>query len=156
MNKKMLVAAVGLATLLTSPALAQYEWQPGPWGYRSSFATAFDIRPLAPAYRSTALRSYALAPAYRSTALRAYALAPARAYRPTAYQAYALAPGVAFAQSYSPASAYGARSSGSFYGPALLAPRRFIDVIDIRGDYVGADPDGRVRDQLARDPTQGD
>jgi hypothetical protein len=142
MNRKMMLATVGLATLLTSPALAQYEWQPGPWGYRSSYATAFDIRPLAPAYRSTALRSYALA--------------PARAYRRTAYEAYALAPGAAFAQSYPLASAYGARSFGSVYGPTLLAPRRFIDVIDIRGDYVGADPDGRVRDQLARDPTQGD
>jgi len=29
------------------------------------------------------------------------------------------------------------------------------DVYDQRGDYVGSDPDPRVRDQLRRDPGQG-
>jgi hypothetical protein len=29
-------------------------------------------------------------------------------------------------------------------------------VYDIRGNRVGADPDPTVRDQLARDPSQGD
>jgi hypothetical protein len=30
------------------------------------------------------------------------------------------------------------------------------DVYDIRGRYVGTDPDATIRDQLARDPSQGD
>lgn len=30
------------------------------------------------------------------------------------------------------------------------------DVYDTRGQYVGSDPDPTVRDQLARDPSQGD
>jgi hypothetical protein len=30
------------------------------------------------------------------------------------------------------------------------------DVYDVRGQYVGSDPDPTVRDQLARDPSQGD
>ena len=30
------------------------------------------------------------------------------------------------------------------------------DVYDQRGDYVGSDPDPIVRDQLRRDPSQGD
>ena len=30
------------------------------------------------------------------------------------------------------------------------------DVYDIRGHYIGSDPDPTVRDQLARDPTGGD
>jgi len=30
------------------------------------------------------------------------------------------------------------------------------DVYDDRGQYVGSDPDPRVRDQLGRDPTQGE
>jgi len=30
------------------------------------------------------------------------------------------------------------------------------DVYDQRGDYVGSDPDPRVRDQMRRDPTPGD
>jgi hypothetical protein len=29
-------------------------------------------------------------------------------------------------------------------------------VYDIRGNWIGADPDPTVRNQLARDPTQGD
>jgi hypothetical protein len=27
---------------------------------------------------------------------------------------------------------------------------------DVRGIYIGSDPDGTIRDQLARDPSQGD
>jgi hypothetical protein len=30
------------------------------------------------------------------------------------------------------------------------------DVYDVRGRFIGSDPDATVRDQLARDPTQGD
>jgi len=30
------------------------------------------------------------------------------------------------------------------------------DVYDVRGRYVGSDPDATIRDQLARDPSQGD
>jgi hypothetical protein len=30
------------------------------------------------------------------------------------------------------------------------------DVYDVRGHYVGTDPDATIRDQLSRDPTQGD
>ena len=53
---------------------------------------------------------------------------------------------------YSNAPAY---SNG--YGTTVQ--RRFHngdDVYDTRGTYVGADPDPSVRDQLSRDPTQGD
>jgi hypothetical protein len=30
------------------------------------------------------------------------------------------------------------------------------DVYDVRGHYVGSDPDATIRAQLARDPSQGD
>ena len=30
------------------------------------------------------------------------------------------------------------------------------DVYDVRGRYIGTDPDATIRDQLARDPSQGD
>jgi hypothetical protein len=30
------------------------------------------------------------------------------------------------------------------------------DVYDVRGQYIGSDPDPTIRDQLARDPSQGD
>jgi hypothetical protein len=30
------------------------------------------------------------------------------------------------------------------------------DVYDVRGRYIGTDPDATVRDQLAHDPSQGD
>jgi hypothetical protein len=29
------------------------------------------------------------------------------------------------------------------------------DVYDVRGHYIGSDPDATIRDQLARDPSQG-
>ena len=37
--------------------------------------------------------------------------------------------------------------------PHSINPRN--DVYDQRGDYVGSDPDPRIRDQLRRDPRQG-
>jgi hypothetical protein len=36
------------------------------------------------------------------------------------------------------------------------ANRGSNDVYDVRGRYIGADPDATVRDQLAHDPSQGD
>jgi hypothetical protein len=47
-------------------------------------------------------------------------------------------------------------SYGSFgtIGPRT-AHRSPYSVYSIRGNYIGADPDPRIRDQLRRDPTQG-
>jgi hypothetical protein len=47
-------------------------------------------------------------------------------------------------------------SYGSFgtKGPRTVH-RSPYSVYSIRGNYIGADPDPRVRDQLRRDPTQG-
>ena len=36
------------------------------------------------------------------------------------------------------------------------APRRAFSVYDTQGNFIGSDPDPSVRDQLARDPSQGD
>jgi hypothetical protein len=36
------------------------------------------------------------------------------------------------------------------------ANRGSNDVYDVRGHYIGTDPDATVRNQLARDPSQGD
>jgi len=128
-SMKILVAAGLLAaTLSASPALAQYSWQPA-GGYRSyCCGPGFAYRPI---YRAR-YRAYARAPrrAYTRAPYRAYARAPYRAYG-----AYALAPGLAFAR------------------PFVSRP---FSVYDTRSDYVGSDPDPRVRDQLARDPSQGD
>jgi hypothetical protein len=57
------------------------------------------------------------------------------------------------------ATPFGATQWG--YGSGYTAtprpsPRRSFDVFDTRGDYIGSDPDPTVRDQLARDPSQGD
>jgi hypothetical protein len=45
-------------------------------------------------------------------------------------------------------------------GYRSYAQRRSVNpsfkVVNPRGDYLGADPDPTVRDQLLRDPTQGD
>jgi hypothetical protein len=45
---------------------------------------------------------------------------------------------------------------GSFgtTGPRTVH-RNPYSVYSLRGDYIGADPDPRVRDQLRRDPSQG-
>jgi hypothetical protein len=47
-------------------------------------------------------------------------------------------------------------SYGSYgtYGPRTIH-RSPYSVYSTRGNYIGADPDPRVRDQLRRDPTQG-
>jgi hypothetical protein len=54
-----------------------------------------------------------------------------------------------------PFSAYAAAPYGS-YRPVRPSARGSYSVYDIRGHRVGSDPDATVRDQLARDPTQGD
>ena len=53
-----------------------------------------------------------------------------------------------------PYNAYAAAPYGS-YRPVRPSARG-SDVYDIRGHRVGSDPDATVRDQLSRDPTQGD
>jgi hypothetical protein len=130
-SMKILVAAGLLAaTLSASPALAQYPWQPAGLGYRSCcYGAGFAYRPVA--YRARH-RAYARVPrrAYARAPYRAYGRAPYRAYG-----AYALAPGLAFARP--------------------LVPRPF-SVYNTQSNYVGSDPDPRVRDQLARDPSQAD
>ena len=40
-------------------------------------------------------------------------------------------------------------------GRARLSPNSRNDVYDVKGRYLGSDPDPLVRDQLRRDPTQG-
>jgi hypothetical protein len=54
-----------------------------------------------------------------------------------------------------PFSAYAAAPYGS-YRPARPSARGSSSVYDIRGNRVGSDPDPIIRNQLARDPTQGD
>ena len=48
---------------------------------------------------------------------------------------------------------------GSYGSYGTLGPRTIhrspYSVYSIRGNYIGADPDPRVRDQLRRDPAQG-
>jgi hypothetical protein len=55
----------------------------------------------------------------------------------------------------SPFGAYAAAPYGS-YRPVRPSTRGSHSVYDVRGNRVGSDPDPLVRDQLARDPTQGD
>ena len=54
-----------------------------------------------------------------------------------------------------PYSAFAAAPYGS-YRPVRPSARGSYSVYDIRGHRIGSDPDATVRDQLARDPTQGD
>jgi hypothetical protein len=54
-----------------------------------------------------------------------------------------------------PYNAYAATPYGS-YRPVRPSARGSYSVYDIRGHRVGSDPDATVRDQLARDPSQGD
>jgi hypothetical protein len=48
---------------------------------------------------------------------------------------------------------------GSYGSFGTIGPRTIhrspYSVYSIRGNYIGADPDPRIRDQLRRDPTQG-
>src|SRR4029077_19093857 len=54
-----------------------------------------------------------------------------------------------------PFTAYAAAPYGS-YQPVRPSAGGSYSVYDIRGHRVGSDPDATVRDQLARDPSQGD
>jgi hypothetical protein len=63
-------------------------------------------------------------------------------------------PGQAFAQSwdYSAQSPYGAYAQGSIRDPRPHLGNPAWQVYDGAGDYVGADPDPFIRNDLARDP----
>ncbi len=54
--------------------------------------------------------------------------------------------------------AYEQDYSGYAYSNGANTPRRSMNrnLYGPRGDYRGTDPDPTVRDQLTRDPTQGD
>jgi len=67
----------------------------------------------------------------------ACAQTPWQGYR-SSYGAYAQAPSQVFAR------------------PYVVTPRRPFAVYSTPNNYVGYDPDPSVRDQLARDPSQGD
>ena len=51
-------------------------------------------------------------------------------------------------------SGYGSTNLNRFREQRSVTPRN--DVYDQHGNYVGSDPDPIVRDQLRRDPSQGD
>jgi hypothetical protein len=152
---KILLATAALATLVSSSAHAQY----GVW--------RGDYRAYAPpyaAYRPYGVnRAYAQVPppaAYRSYGFnRAYAqVPPPAAYRSYGFnRAYAQVPPYAAYRSYGFSGAYAqvptTPSDYDLYGYRSPYP---YSVYDVRGQYVGSDPDPRVRNQLARDPTQGD
>lgn len=70
------------------------------------------------------------------------------------YGPYARGPGSAYAYAPQPYATYGA-VPGAF-GPYGRTLRTWDSVYSPQGWYVGSDPDSRVRDQLARDPAQGD
>jgi hypothetical protein len=159
---KILLATAALVTLVSSSADAQYGvWQGDYRGYAQippyaayslyGVNTAY-AQVLPPAYRAnSASRAYAQVPpraAARSySSSRAFAQAPLPAYRSYGFSgAYAqVPPAAAYAQVPTPTTydLYGYRSPYPY------------SVYDVRGQYVGADPDPRVRSQLARDPSQG-
>jgi len=82
-------------------------------------------------------RAYAQVPPYAAYSAygvnRAYAQVPP----PAAYRSYGQAP---------------TPTTYDLYGYRSPYP---YSVYDVRGSYVGSDPDPRVRNQLARDPSQG-
>jgi hypothetical protein len=59
---------------------------------------------------------------------------------------------------YAASNPYGAFAAAPYgsYRPARPSARGSYSVYDIRGHRIGSDPDATVRDQLARDPSQGD
>ena len=59
---------------------------------------------------------------------------------------------------YAASNPYGAFAAAPYgsYRPVRPSARGSYSVYDIRGHRVGSDPDATVRDQLARDPSQGD
>ena len=93
---------------------------------------------------------------------RAYAQVPPYAgYRSNGYRAYAQAPPYAAYRSNGFYGAYGAYAQAPYYRTpgfydlyGRLAPYPY-SVYSTRGQYIGSDPDPRVRSQLGHDPTQG-
>jgi hypothetical protein len=151
---KILLAAAALAMLVSSSAHAQY----GIW--RGDYRPYVQIPP--PAYRSYgSSRAYAQvlpAAAYRSNGFnRAYAQAPLlAAYRSYGFSsAYAQVPPPAAYRSYGFNSAYAQVPTPTAYDLYGYRSPYPYSVYNVRGQYVGADPDPRVRNQLARDPSQG-
>jgi hypothetical protein len=123
---KTLLAIVALATLVSSSAHAQY----GPWrGYYRAYAQVPPYRAYAQVPPYAAYRSYGFNGAYAQ-------VPPYAGY----YGAYAQAP------------YYRTPGVYDLYGRPSPYP---YSVYDTRGQYIGSDPDPRVRSQLARDPTQG-
>jgi hypothetical protein len=80
----------------------------------------------------------------------ALAQTPRYGYEPDAYSAYGAyrGPGAAFAtpRPYATYPDYGSYGPRNSFSPPY-------DVYDSRGWYIGSDPDGRVRSQLQRDPS---
>lgn len=151
---KTLLATAALAMLVSSSAHAQYGVRRGdyraypqipPYAAYSPYGvnTAYAQVPPPAAYRAYGFnRAYAQAPlpaAYRSYGFGgAYAQVPPAAYRSYGFNG-------SYAQGPTP-TAY------DLYGYRSPYP---YSVYNVRGEYIGADPDPRVRSQLARDPSQG-
>jgi hypothetical protein len=149
-SMKILLATVALATLVSSSAHAQY----GVW--RGDYRAYAQV-PRYAAYRSYGFnRAYAQVPPYAAYRFnRAYAqVPPYAAYRSYGFnRAYAqVPPYAAYYGAYAQAPYFSTPGFYDVYGRRSPYP---YSVYDIRGAYVGSDPDPRVRSQLARDPTQG-
>src|SRR5262245_2374232 len=144
---KMLLAAVAVVAAVASPALAQ-----SPNRHTHAYKSYTSARAHALPYRAHAFRGYAST--YRARPSRAYA----SPYRTRAPRAYA-SPYRGYASPYgayaSPYRRYFPSGGYYFSPPRAHSPNPAWDVYDTRGWYVGSDPDPRVRDQLARDPSQG-
>jgi hypothetical protein len=87
---------------------------------------------------------------------RAYAqVPPYAAYRSYGFnRAYAqVPPYAAYYGAYAQAPYFSTPGFYDLYGQRSPYP---YSVYDVRGQYIGSDPDPRVRSQLARDPRQGD
>src|SRR5262245_40869161 len=126
---KTLLATVALAALLSSAAHAQY----GVW--RGSYRAYAQVSPYAGYYRAYGqVRPYA--------AYRAYARVPSYA---AYYGAYAQVPSYgAYYGAYARAPYYPTPGFYDVYG--RLSPYPY-SVYNDRGQYIGSDPDPRVRNQ---------
>jgi hypothetical protein len=129
---KILFATAALATLVSSSAHAQY----GNW--RGDYRAYAQVPPYAASRAYARVRPYAASRAYARVPPPAAFGAYARVPPPAAFGAYAQTP---------------AATGYDLYGYRSPYP---YSVYDVRGAYVGSDPDARVRNQLARDPSQGD
>src|SRR5215467_12740984 len=141
---KTLFATVALATLLSSSADAQYG---GWWGYDGAYADGAyaQARPYRAYAQARPYRAYAQARPYRAYAR----VSPYAAY----YGAYAQVPPYpAYYGAYAQAPYFRTPGFYDLYGRRSPYP---YSVYDVRGAYIGSDPDPTVRSQLARDPSQG-